>query len=150
MNISKDNNIGAVVAEDYRTAGIFEQAGIDFCCNGNRTIAAACGEKKIATDELVMKLQQAVEAPVRKDDAVSSYKSWPLDLLTDFIEKKHHRYVTSQIPVIQAFLEKIAHVHGERHPELAEIKVDFDSIKGNFGHLYSLANTINLNQNNIL
>jgi regulator of cell morphogenesis and NO signaling len=130
MNVLKESNIGTVVAEDYRTAGIFEQAGIDFCCNGNRTIEAACEEQKIATGELIKQLQQAVDASSRNEDGFSDYKSWPLDLLADFIEKKHHRYVTTQIPVIQTFLEKIILVHGERHPELAEIKIHFDACAG--------------------
>jgi len=127
MNISKENIIGSVVAEDYRTAGIFEQAGIDFCCNGNRSIEAACNEQKIAIDALIAALQQAVDTIPQKEDAATDYKSWPLDLLADFIEKKHHRYVTTQVPVIQSFLEKIVRVHGSRHPELAEIKEHFDA-----------------------
>jgi regulator of cell morphogenesis and NO signaling len=130
MNISKEDLVGAVVAEDFRTAGIFEQAGIDFCCNGNRSIETACEEAKISASELILRLQQTVDVTARKEDGISDYKSWPLDLLTDFIEKKHHRYVTAQIPVIQAFLEKIVRVHGERHPELVAIKANFDTCAG--------------------
>lgn len=130
MNVTKDSIIGTVVADDYRAAGVFEQVGIDFCCNGNRTIEAACTEQNVAPDRLVSNLQMVLNSTTRKDDAVSDYKSWPLDLLADFIEKKHHRYVTAQIPVIQAFLEKIVRVHGDRHPELAEIKELFDASAG--------------------
>jgi regulator of cell morphogenesis and NO signaling len=128
MNISKENIIGEVVAGDYRTAAVFEQAGIDFCCNGNRTIEAACNEGTITADELIARLQQRLHA--QKEEVVSDYKSWPLDLLADFIEKKHHRYVTAQIPVIQGLLEKIVRVHGEKHSELAEIKEHFDACAG--------------------
>ena len=127
MKISKDNLVGLVVAGDYRTAAIFEQAGIDFCCNGNRSIETACKGQQIQADELVSRLQEVIDAVPVKEDAVSDYKSWPLDLLADFIEKKHHRYVTAQIPIIQSLLEKIVRVHGDRHPELAEIQVHFNT-----------------------
>lgn len=127
MNISKENIIGTIVANDYRTAGIFEQAGIDFCCNGNRSIETACKEQKIAPDELVDSLQQIVNIPANNETDIGNYRSWPLDLLADFIEKKHHRYVTTQIPLIQSLLNKIVDVHGGRHPELAEIKAHFDA-----------------------
>ena len=127
MNISKENMIGSIVAEDYRTASVFEQAGIDFCCNGNRSIETACAEKQIKAVDLVSRLQEVVTGSPDKEYPVIDYKSWPLDLLTDFIEKKHHRYVSMQIPVIQSLLEKIVRVHGSRHPELAEIKTSFDS-----------------------
>lgn len=32
--------IGQIVADDYRAAAIFKQAGIDFCCGGNKSIAS--------------------------------------------------------------------------------------------------------------
>lgn len=123
MNIQKDSIIGTVVAEDYRAAGIFEKYNIDFCCNGNRTIEAACEQQGVSADTLIQSLQEVAT----NEHATVDYKSWPLDLLADLVEKKHHRYVTTQIPIIQAFLEKITKVHGERHPELAEIKTLFDA-----------------------
>ncbi|HQV00936.1 MAG TPA: DUF542 domain-containing protein, partial [Bacteroidia bacterium] len=46
MNITKDTIIGNLVANDYRTASVFKQNGIDFCCNGNRTIEDACVQKQ--------------------------------------------------------------------------------------------------------
>ncbi len=130
MNITKESIIGTVVTEDYRTAAIFEQQGIDFCCNGNRTIETACNEQAIDSGRLISNLEMVLTAPIRKDGAVSDYKSWPLDLLADFIEKRHHRYVAAEIPVIQSFLEKIIRAHGERHPELTEIKKLFDATAG--------------------
>lgn len=129
MNISKEDIIGVIVADDYRTASVFEQAGIDFCCNGNRSIEAACDEQHLNTDVLISRLQNAINTSPANDGACD-YISWPLDLLADFIEKKHHRYVTTQIPVIQSLLEKIVRVHGEKHPELSEIKVHFDACAG--------------------
>lgn len=130
MNITRESIIGSLVAEDYRAAAVFEGEGIDFCCNGNRTIETACDEHGIPSERLINSLEMALTAPLRKDEVVSDYKSWPLDLLADFIEKKHHRYVVAQMPVIQAFLEKIIRAHGDRHPELAEIKSLFDATAG--------------------
>ena len=34
--------VGDIVAGDYRTAAVFEKHGIDFCCGGAVTVAAAC------------------------------------------------------------------------------------------------------------
>jgi regulator of cell morphogenesis and NO signaling len=130
MNILKDSLIGELVAEDYRTAAVFQKSGIDFCCNGNRTIEAACKEQNLAYDGLINNLQDTVDAPSRGEDASIDYKAWPLDLLADFIEKKHHRYVTEQIPVIKGLVDKIVSVHGDKHPELAEIKTEFDAAAG--------------------
>ncbi len=130
MNISKESMIGVIVAEDYRTASVFEQAGIDFCCRGNRSIADACREQKIAADELIGNLKDKIEGLAAPGNTHIDYRSWPLDLLADFIEKRHHRYASAQIPAIQTFLEKLIRVHGVQHPELAEIKAEFDACAG--------------------
>ena len=58
------------------------------------------------------------------------YKSWPLDLLVDYIEKKHHRYVAEKVPVLLQFLNKLCKVHGERHPELLKINAHFTASAG--------------------
>ena len=42
--------IGEIVAGDYRTAKVFENHKLDFCCGGNVALAAACKTKGI--DEL--------------------------------------------------------------------------------------------------
>src|SRR4051812_5146363 len=44
------------------------------------------------------------------------------DLLADYIEKKHHRYVREHIPLLKTYLEKICQVHGKRRAELFEIQ----------------------------
>lgn len=110
--------IGQYVAEDYRTAVVFSDYGIDFCCKGNRTIEEVCKKKDIDSNELLGKL---LEVKLQKSGQTIDYKSWPLDLLVDYIEKKHHRYVEAKTPVLLEFLDKLCKVHGERHPELFKI-----------------------------
>lgn len=110
------------VAEDYKTAEVFSKYGIDFCCRGNRTIDDACKKDQIDKEALLSDLDKATQSVSSES---IDYKAWPSDLLIDYIEKKHHRYVTEKAPVINFYLDKIARVHGERHPELFEIKALF-------------------------
>lgn len=119
MNITPQNIIGQLVADDYRTASVFKSYGIDFCCNGNRSIAEACETKNLETAKVVETLQQAVE---QGQAETTDYRSWPLDLLADYVEKKHHRYVRTKIEEITPFLNKVARVHGDGHPELHEVQ----------------------------
>lgn len=133
MDISKENNIGALVAEDYRTASVFKKNGIDFCCNGNRSIDDACKAKRIDADKVVMQLREATQAGSADGE---DFKTWPLDLLADYIEKKHHRYVETRTEEIRPFLDKVCRVHGERHPELLEINRHFtDSARELASHM---------------
>lgn len=122
MNITKDTIVGQLVANNYKAATVFKENGIDFCCNGNRSIEQVCQEKNISLDEILNNLNQIVE---QNNNASIDYNSWPLDLLADYIEKKHHRYVELKLPEMIPYLDKITMVHGGRHPELAEINTLF-------------------------
>ena len=127
MNIQQDQIIGELVANDYRTASVFKKYGIDFCCQGNRTINDACEAKKIDEKLVVDDLNNLLNS---KADGGIDFQSWPLDLLADYIEKKHHRYVEEKSMEIKPYLDKICRVHGERHPELLEIKEHFNATAG--------------------
>lgn len=123
MNITKESIVGQVVASDYRTASVFKQNGIDFCCNGNRTIAEACAQKQVDAASLISGLENVI---VQGNVPSNDFQSWPLDLLADYIEKKHHRYVEAKIREIMPYLSKVAKVHGDRHPELHEVEKLFN------------------------
>ena len=119
--------IGQYVADDFRTAAIFSKYKIDFCCNGNRTVAEACNKKGIDSTILMDEINTVLN---NKRGETIDYKSWPLDLLVEYIEKKHHRYVEEKIPVLRQFLDKLCRVHGERHPELFKINELFTASAG--------------------
>ena len=129
ITLQKDSEkqIGQFVAEDYRTAAIFSKYKIDFCCNGGRTINEACKKKGIDSNVLLDELHSVLNE--KRGESID-YKSWPLDLLIDYIEKKHHRYVEEKIPVLRQFLDKLCRVHGERHPELFKINELFTASAG--------------------
>lgn len=125
MDITKETIVADLVAKDYRTASVFKQNGIDFCCNGQRSIEDACNNEQVESDIVLKALQ---DVSLQQSDSSIDFNSWPLDLLADYIEKTHHRYVEKKIPEINPYLNKIVQVHGGRHPELAEIADLFQGI----------------------
>ena len=127
MQITKDTIVGDLVAKDYRTATVFKQNGIDFCCNGNRTLEEVCKQKEMSVTNIIGELNQVSQ---QISAAQTDFNSWPLDLLADYIEKKHHRYVEEKIQEIKPYLDKICKVHGEHHPELYEINQLFNASAG--------------------
>lgn len=127
MSIQVNNIIGELVAQDYRAASIFKKYGIDFCCQGNRTIQDACEAKKIDVSSVITDLNEVGNAT---SETTIDYQSWPIDLIADYIEKKHHRYVEEKTQEIKPYLDKICRVHGDRHPELLEINQLFNETAG--------------------
>ncbi len=113
----QEKTIGQMVAEDFRAAAVFRKYKIDFCCKGNRTIEEACDNKKVTPEEIYKDLDVLNQAKAGDID----FNSWPLDLLADYVEKTHHRYVEENSTVLLQYLNKLCKVHGDRHPELFEI-----------------------------
>ena len=130
MKIQSNQNIGELVAQDYRSATVFKKYGIDFCCQGNRTIDDASNAKEIDVDIILKDLNEVANANASNTTGID-FKTWPLDLLADYIEKTHHRYVEDKTPQIIPYLDKICEVHGEKHPELYQIKDLFQKVVEN-------------------
>ncbi len=111
--------VGEVVAEDYRRGGVFKRFGIDFCCGGGRSVADACARKGVELEELA----QALESSDRKggESALPDPRGWAPAFLADYIENVHHTYCRENLPVLQAFTQKVALVHGLENPEVVEV-----------------------------
>lgn len=127
MENLKDKTIGAFVAQDFRTAAVFSKYKIDFCCKGNRTITEVCEKQDIDSDVL---LQNVFDVLQSENNNTIDFNSWPLDLLVDYIEKTHHRYVEDKTGIILQFLNKLCSVHGANHPELFKINELFTAGAG--------------------
>lgn len=124
MNTS-DRTIGEIVAVDYRTAKVFENHGIDFCCGGNVALAATCTDKGIDLATITRELEAVQIGPVERSQ---NYASWELPFLADYIINAHHTYLKENTGPIAAYAQKIAGVHGAHHPEVIEIATIFDKI----------------------
>ena len=85
----RNEQIGSIVANDFRTAAIFKKYGIDFCCKGGRTIEEATEKKGLDKN----KIYQDIESLPQSNGGEIDFTSWPLDLLSDYVEKTHHRYI---------------------------------------------------------
>ncbi len=76
--------------------------------------------------DIELLLKEIAEVQAQNADNPTDFKSWSPDLLADYIEEKHHRYVEEQIPVLKGYLNKLSKVHGKSHPELLLINEQFN------------------------
>jgi regulator of cell morphogenesis and NO signaling len=116
-NVS-DKTIGELVAADYRTARVFEKYGIDFCCGGKVPLSEACREKGVDPAVISGEIAAAGSEPLERSQ---NYAAWGLPFLSDYIINTHHAYLNENTSQISVYANKIAEVHGARHPELIEI-----------------------------
>jgi regulator of cell morphogenesis and NO signaling len=122
---SSEATVGAIVADDFRTARVFEGHGIDFCCGGKSTLAAICREKGLELATLQREIAEAKSSPVERSQ---NYAAWALPFLADYIVNTHHAYLNENTAQIAAYADKIAGVHGAHHPEVVEIAAIFARI----------------------
>lgn len=127
METLEKKTIGEFVAKDFRTASIFENYGIDFCCKGQRTIEEVCSLKNIHKADLLKELNTVMDT---ENESEIDFNSWPLDLLVVYIEKKHHHYVEQKTPIILKYLNKLCDSHTASHPELIRINELFLECSG--------------------
>jgi regulator of cell morphogenesis and NO signaling len=117
--------IGDLVASDFRAAGVFERFGIDFCCGGRRSLADACEQAGVDAADVVLDLIRLGTSPRHPEDDVAR---WSPTRLVTHIVGRHHAYIRSAMPMIGAYLSRLVEVHGARHPELAEVRREFDRL----------------------
>jgi regulator of cell morphogenesis and NO signaling len=112
--------LGEIAAEDMHKALVLKKFGLDFCCGGKRTLAEACAAKNLPVETV----EQALEAvvPDAAGNPTLHHREWPAAFLADYIVQVHHRYVRQILPELSAYAGKVARVHGDRHPELLEIR----------------------------
>lgn len=120
---SPDNcTIGEIVAENYNAAGVFRKYGMDFCCGGGITLSKACEKRNVNTEELILELQKLGNGVSGENE---NYLAWEPEFLIEHIINTHHQFVSSKIEEISVYAQKVATVHGERHPENVEIYQTF-------------------------
>jgi regulator of cell morphogenesis and NO signaling len=125
MEKSNEPTIGEIVTKDYKKAQVFKKFGIDFCCGGKKTVSEVCEKKGIDIQEL--------EAALISSDEVAStsendYLKWDIGFLTDYIINTHHQYVRDNSTFISELANKVAKVHGDKHPEAIKVAEIFDVV----------------------
>ena len=98
-------------------AAELERRGLDYCCGGARSLADACAERgldgKVVADQL---------SHLAVDESPAEWATLGLAELVDHLEQVHHQYLSTELVRAHALVDKVYSVHGQLHPELAEVQ----------------------------
>jgi len=125
MTATLEMTIRDIVANDFRTAAVFQRHGIDFCCKGDRSIQDACRNGRVTAEQVLKDIAEATATP---PTGGARFNSWDLSTLTSYIVGNHHSFVRQAMPVLLTHTKKVAAVHGDRHPELPEVARLFNEV----------------------
>lgn len=108
--------IGDLVADNPAAARVLDGFGLDFCCHGERSLTDACSAAGI--DESDVRAALADAGP----GGDSGWTALEPAALADHIVATHHAYLHAELPLLDDLAAKVLSVHGDRHPELAEVR----------------------------
>lgn len=118
--------VGEIVAADIRTAEVFKRLGIDFCCNGKRTLIDACVRADVPIKTVVETLHKLPDEARRSSE---KYDEWELGFLADYVLTVHHGYLYDNLPLIEELVLKVAAKHGDRYPTLHLVQQAYLALK---------------------
>ena len=122
--IDPTRSLGELVDDFPRLAREFERRGLDYCCGGGRSLAQVC-----AVAGLDPSVTAAELATVAGERAPAEWSGLGAAELWEHLEVTHHRYLWDELPRLSALVAKIESVHGDRHPELAEVAATYEELR---------------------
>ena len=120
MTVDTSATLGDLVTEDPRRSRILEKFGIDYCCNGHRSLTDATSEAGLDLTQVTKALDLPDPAPVAQGREPRENAALAHDIVDT-----HHAYMWEEMPRLQALVNKVDDVHGDRHPELARVRAAF-------------------------
>jgi regulator of cell morphogenesis and NO signaling len=125
MVITNETSVGAVVAERLGRAGVFERLGIDYCCHGETPLGEACAGRSLDPDEVIAEITRSDREDSADGSVDIDFTAMTATMLADHIEQTHHAYLRRELPRLAELIDKLVAHHGERHPELADLRMTF-------------------------
>jgi regulator of cell morphogenesis and NO signaling len=110
------HTLGDLVSSRSGAARVFERAGLDYCCRGQRNLADACAAAGL--DPAIV----AAEIEATERMAEPAWASLPVPALADHIVATHHAYLRDEMPLLEALADKVEGVHVRHHPELERVR----------------------------
>jgi regulator of cell morphogenesis and NO signaling len=108
--IHPDQTLAELAATWAGASRVFQRHGLDFCCRGKQSVAAACAERGIDSAVLLAELAAAT-APVAPQDRWESRST--AALLAHVLDHYHARH-REELPRLLQMAKKVEAVHGDR------------------------------------
>lgn len=125
MNFNTETRVNEIALSNPEARRILEDAGVDYCCGGGKSLQEACFRANVPTEMILDRLRKNSE---RAGSGETGWTKAPLAELTRHIRERHHGYVREVIPRLRGMLAKVREKHGSKHREIGEIEKLFGDV----------------------
>jgi regulator of cell morphogenesis and NO signaling len=116
MTTTTDPTLGELVTARPAAARVLERHGLDYCCGGGQSLSEACDDAGLDVAAVLAELD---ELPPGDAEAWATLSP---PALAAHVVATHHAYLHEELPRLDALAQKVLEVHGDRHPELVEVR----------------------------
>jgi len=119
---ANNETIGDIVSKDYRYATVFKRLGIDFSCNGRKTLEEVCYDNQLNIDDLRHQLVMCLAQPAIQ---TINLLSWTPAFLCRYLVNLNHQYIKINTPFISELAQKVAGSYRDSHPQIGQASTIF-------------------------
>jgi regulator of cell morphogenesis and NO signaling len=105
--LKPDATLADLIRELPQASEIFEDADIDYCCHGARSLTEAAREAGYKPDEIINRLQAA------EGRRAIDWFHKPLSQVVAFLVSDHVKTITVRAPAIREAIERVIEIYGE-------------------------------------
>jgi regulator of cell morphogenesis and NO signaling len=128
LQTSPDVTIGDLAAAAPAVIPVLERLGLDYCCGGGRPLGQAVADRGLEWPAVKAQIDAALAAPPLPG-APRAWGDAPLADLMAHIQQHYHARLREDLPSLTTMGEKVAHAHGDRHPEVRDVAAVFADLR---------------------
>lgn len=125
MNDITQQSLSGIVLEHHEAIPVFEKYNLDFCCGGKKTLEAACKEKNLSLQDVLVE----IESCARPGLSGARFEGMDAEQLIGYILLHHHFYVRQALPTISEHIGKVVAKHGDTFPYMCEVQRLFAEVQ---------------------
>ena len=125
--LDQTSTLAELVLELPSRTGPLDMLGVDYCCAGEQSLAAACSQRGLNTEAVALMLETRSLA---RDEGDIDLKGRTIHGLCELLEQRWH---ASLLPLLDSLRDRVALVAGAhqlREPKLARIAAVFGILRG--------------------
>jgi regulator of cell morphogenesis and NO signaling len=122
-------SLGDIIQRLPAAGSVLERLGIDYCCGGGRTLAAAAAEKGLDPATVAVMLEAIEDAAGDGAGGDHPVPSGSLGELSRHIVDAHHEPLRADLPRIGELVATVVRVHGPVDPSLHEVERVFTAMR---------------------